>query len=218
MFWEFKIKDQSKTKKQLIDELVELRQQKEALLKKKEQLRAERPYLISFTDLIYAILIGYGISLLHNSVVKERLLGVLFVVFVLILIIYDWYGEHFLSAQVKVGVIATIFDFFALLIYFGLLFFSALSSIFLFLFLAARALRGLAINFLLLASKPSQQQEIKLKAWTISSTLMIIVYLTVFFWFKFLCSVQFLMIAVMTWGITYLISLIVERIWLKRIT
>ncbi len=139
-------------------------------------LKEDSLYFVTFTDLIYAILLGYGISLLHHGVLEKQVGPVLLVMFSLILVVYDWYGTHLLDPRRRAGVASVILDFVAFFIYFGVLLSSAQSSFYLFLFLAARAARGLLHDLLVLQKLPKPPEKIKLQAWTISSTSMLISY------------------------------------------
>ena len=185
-----------------------------------EQGHHKQPYLITFTDLIYAILIGYGISLLHSSVIEQRIPSLFLEIFVLVLLVYDWYGAHLVGTQTRAPTASAILDFTALLIYFGLFISSALLSIYLFPFLAARAARGIVLNYLVLRTLPKRPEEIKLRVWNISSGAMFLAYLTFFIlaFFSVITSTDthLLMVAVIIWAISYILALLTETHLLRR--
>lgn len=178
----------------------------------------DKYYIITFTDLIYAALLAYSLTLLHSAF-EEISYTTLVIVFSVILLVYDWYGEHLIAVQRKVGTAATVFDFAAFLIYFGLLYTSAQVSYYVFLFMAIRALRGLIYNFMLMAKQPAVLERMKLKSWSISSSLMLLTYFGLFIATIYdvaLCDIVFIISLISIWAVSYLIAYILEKTYLIR--
>src|SRR6267142_452471 len=130
-----------------------------------------RPYLITFPDLIYAALLSHALGILDRSLTVS-FTSASFVLVAIILMIYDWYGEHWVALQRRVGSLSITLDFVALIIYFGLFFVGSQSSINFVLLLAARALRGIIINFILLRFNGDPGYRERLKSYNISSSMM----------------------------------------------
>ena len=151
------------------------------IIARENKVNNTHPYLISFTDLIYAALLGYSLTLLEHAVTDASLASIGFIVTAIILMIYDWYGEHWLAVQQRVGGFAIVFDFFALMIYFGLFLSGARVSGLFMPLLALRALRGIVYNCVLLSSVGDPGWRETLKSFNISSSLMAITYTAVAF-------------------------------------
>jgi hypothetical protein len=175
-------------------------------------MTADRTYLVSFTDLIYALLVGYAISLMHTSLLRSDGPALALEVFAALLVVYDWYGEHLLSTQKKAGVAAILFDFAALLIYFGLLFAAFTRLPVVLLLLAGRGARGLVYNAVLFIKRPNRVDKSKLIAWTISSSLMVLVYVLIYLLAPPLKGYWLFVGGSTVWAGTYAIALAAESL------
>lgn len=181
------------------------------------QPSSDRPYLITFTDLVYAALVSYSLPLVDRSVSSlDYTAGLLS--FSVILLLYDWYGEHFVSAQRGTGTLSIVFDFVALIIYFLLLFFGARASHFWLAAFAARAARGLVMNNLLLRGSPSMEQKRKLQVWNYSSSWMfvsclVLLVMSVVWWE--LAPLWLLTSGVLIWITGYLVAILMEWVRFK---
>ena len=176
----------------------------------------ERSYLITFIDLLYAAIISYGLSVLHKSL-ENQTISSAFVIFAIVLAMHDWYGEHWVAITKKIGAISTIFDFIALMIYFGLIFFGSSSSLYFLALLAFRALRGIILNIILLTKHLISIEATRVRAWNISSIAMFIAYAITFsigFWdssFSF-SEIEVLLVSISIWISSYIIFYVAEFI------
>lgn len=173
-------------------------------------------HLITFTDLIYAALISYGLFILQSSI-DMPIVNLGFATFAIMLLCYDWYGEHFLSIQVKVGGLLLFFDFISLFSYFFLLWASVNNSLFYSFVLVIRALRGLAVNVLILPKHEDILLRSKIKSYNVSSGLMIFAYASVFVYDNvgFLAPNERLLWCVGIWVAAYVASFVFEAVFAK---
>lgn len=139
---------------------------------------SRKQFFISFTDLIYAALLGYGLQEFDKAL-TSRSITAAFVATAILYLIYDWYGEHSLEVNTTLGSLAIQFDFVALIIYFGLIYYSTRATEYFILLMAARAARGIAINIILLRSGNPAYGP-RLKSYNVSSSLMAGLYILIF--------------------------------------
>ncbi|GGK73675.1 class I SAM-dependent methyltransferase [Mangrovihabitans endophyticus] len=134
-------------------------------------------YVISFTDLVYAGLLGYGLQKL-DMVIGRHWAEAALTGTALLYLIYDWYGEHSLEVNVSLGAAAIRLDFIALFIYFGLIYFSSGSSQYFAIFMALRAARGIVINVILI--RRSSSHAARLHSYNVSSGLMTVLFVAMY--------------------------------------
>jgi SAM-dependent methyltransferase len=177
-----------------------------------------RQYVISFTDLVYAALLGYALQELGQTLAKADFVDSLFIVSAILYLIYDWYGEHSLEVNTTLGSLAIQFDFAALVIYFGLIYSGARASLFFSLMMALRAARGILINVVLLKSGNPAYGP-RLKSYNVSSGSMAALYLAVFAIDVIairLSSPVRLAISFGLWAAAYAAALISERLFRRH--
>lgn len=186
-----------------------------------DQLSQDTRYVVEFTDLIYAALLSHSLSVL-NSIFNddpealEIFIDSFLVSFAIMLLIYDWYGEHFLSVHRRTGSVSVIFDFVAFLSYFGILFSANQRSSYLFLFLALRGARGLVLNYLLYFNNVNRNELGKLISWSVSSSLMVLIYLILFFYDILITDIViwlYVSSVVGVWLVSYAIAIFIERLF-----
>jgi ubiquinone/menaquinone biosynthesis C-methylase UbiE len=177
-------------------------------------MKEPRPYLITFTDLIYAAWLSYALTVLHEAA-NNQTIGLVFIVFAIALGLYDWYGSHWAVIH-RTGTIVTLLDFVALLVYFGLVFFGSKGSIYFMLLLAMRALRGIFFDILLLQKGNKPEEAARLKSWLISSGFMTATYLVIFGLASSkitLSSQEILVVSFVVWATAYASAEVAERIY-----
>jgi ubiquinone/menaquinone biosynthesis C-methylase UbiE len=177
-----------------------------------------RQYVISFTDLVYAALLGYALQQL-DTVLTQQPVTAGIVSTAILYLIYDWYGEHSLEVNVALASRAIQFDFMALALYFGLIYCSTRASVFFMLFMAIRAGRGIIINLVLL-HVGNPQYAPRLKSYNVSSGVMASLYTIIFaldILVLHLTALERLVTSFGLWALAYASALVSERRYRMRL-
>lgn len=126
-------------------------------IKLKNSLRtAKTPFLLTFTDLIYSVVIGIGLSFIPSLVNTQNLLSIILLSFVFLLIFDDWYGEHFYGMEPLPGNLWFFGDVAVFFIFFFYEYLSAMCSIFLLLAMALNGMRGIILDYFFLRESPRE--------------------------------------------------------------
>lgn len=139
------------------------------------------PFVITFTDLIYGATLGAGLSLLAAALDEFSAVGVVLVLFSFVVLIYDWYGEHFMTVGQPIGGITIVFDAAAMMIFFLCFYWGADASVFFPLALVGIGIRGLAYDiYCLWKFELDHEQRITIQAWTFYAAAFIVANLAFF--------------------------------------
>lgn len=174
-----------------------------------------RPYIVTFTDLVYAALLSYGLDKLDQAL-SGNMPGSILVGYIILLMFYDWYGEHWLAVQRRVGTLSITLDIIALIIYFFLVYAGFASSIYYILLLAFRAFRGIVYNYILLKFEGNGEYKERLMSFNLSSSFMLIGYLVMFslgITLLTFSSRGIFIIALVFWLTAYLVSYTIGSIY-----
>lgn len=141
----------------------------------------EAPYLITFSDLIYGVLLGYGFSPLSEALRKGALGAVILLAFVFILLCDNWYGSHYVSIRYHPPHAAFTIHIMDMFSFFLMMYFASTQSVFLVLLIVVHALLGVVWNQAYLKVIPSKGFEmLSLRLWTKTALVLGAVFLSLF--------------------------------------
>ena len=178
-----------------------------------------RAHVITFTDLVYASLASYGLPLFDAALKRGDGWAVACLGMASVWMFYDWYANHFFAVEQHLGAKNIPFDAISFFQYAGLLYASALTSPWIFFFLAIRALRGIVYNELALRRGEGPRAAARLRSYNFSSGFMVLAYTPLFIW-DVSCDIfdagLRLGIAIAIWALAYAIAIFAEARFERR--
>lgn len=119
----------------------------------------ETPFLITFTDLIYGVVIAMGLSFIPSLLNSQKILCLILLGFAFILIFDDWYGEHFYGSKPILGNLWIYGDIAAFFIFFFYEYLSMKCSFFLLLAMSINGIRGIILDYIYFRRFPKESIE-----------------------------------------------------------